>query len=255
MKPAVYLDGVDAESFDWERHMARYSARLFTTPEGRRSVCQMDPLAFAVVYLGHHLRAEATGNRITFGDAHLDWFRRAQAWCTVPLTEPKQERDVEIAPRSMGKTTFWFLIAPMWAAAFGWLKFVGAFSDSGENAQEHLKTFRHELDTNVLLKADFPELCTPMVKSTERRKLADNVGTIRQANGFTFKAKGINTPALGMKVGKLRPDLLLLDDIEKGEENYSPKAAQSRLSTVSGLTVITIGDLADLPKLLRRVHR
>ncbi|PXA67936.1 DUF58 domain-containing protein [Cryobacterium arcticum] len=31
--------------------------------------------------------------------------------------------------------------------------------------------------------------------------------------------------------------------------------AQSRLSTVSGLTVITIGDLADLPKLLRRVHR
>jgi len=31
--------------------------------------------------------------------------------------------------------------------------------------------------------------------------------------------------------------------------------AQSRLSTVSGLTVLTIGDLADLPKLLRRVHR
>jgi len=31
--------------------------------------------------------------------------------------------------------------------------------------------------------------------------------------------------------------------------------AQSRLSTVSGLTVVTIGDLADLPKLLRRVHR
>jgi len=31
--------------------------------------------------------------------------------------------------------------------------------------------------------------------------------------------------------------------------------AQSRLSTVSGLTVLTLGDLADLPKLLRRVHR
>jgi len=31
--------------------------------------------------------------------------------------------------------------------------------------------------------------------------------------------------------------------------------AQSRLSTVSGLTVVTIGDLADLPKLLRRVRR
>jgi uncharacterized protein (DUF58 family) len=31
--------------------------------------------------------------------------------------------------------------------------------------------------------------------------------------------------------------------------------AQSRLSTVSGLTVVTIGELADLPKLLRRVHR
>jgi hypothetical protein len=52
-------------------------------------------------------------------------------------------------------------------------------------------------------------------------------------SGFVFAAKGIDASSLGMKVGAQRPDLLLLDDVEPDEAQYSVYQAGKRLKTIT----------------------
>jgi hypothetical protein len=223
-----YDPAADAETFQLDQYLAQFDERLLTLPEGRRILTEHDPFLFAWVYLRNHLCSEETGNQVTIGDMHLRWAREARRWL-VPVTEPASHRSAEVAPRNTGKTTWWFLIIPMWLAAHGHSKFIGAFADSGVQAEMHLQTFKQELDRNQLLRKDFPLLCRPMERSDIKRRLSDNKKMTIQANGFVFAAKGVDAGNLGMKVGKRRPDTIIMDDVEPGEEIYSSYQAGQRL--------------------------
>jgi predicted phage terminase large subunit-like protein len=120
----------------------------------------------------------------------------------------------------------------MWAAAHGHIKFGAAFSDAASQAETHLMTFKNELETNEYLKADYPELCAPKLVNSTGRSLASNSWRIVQSNDFIFDANGIDTNSLGKKVFGQRPDLIILDDIEKGEKNYSEYQAGRQMNTV-----------------------
>lgn len=218
-----------ALSADVAAHLAQYDARLLSTPEGRRAVTRTDPLAFALIYLPKHL-SDADGN-ISLSETHHEWYRQMQRW-VVPPTQPRTDRNAFIAPRAMGKTTTWFLIAPLWAAAHGHVKFAAAFADSATQAETHLATLRQELDTNVLLRRDFPQLVAPMTRQRGTTTF-DSRAMIQQSNGFVFAARGVDSASLGLKVGNLRPDLLILDDVESPEASYSVALAEKRLSAIT----------------------
>lgn len=226
--PSTYLDGLDAETFNLDTYLAQFDPRLLTDPEGRRTLTRLDPLLFALVYLRHHLKDE--DGRITFGDAHLDWCRAGRRWVRPP-TGPAQERDAWIAPRNTGKTTWWFLILPMWAAAHGHVRFAAAFASAATQAERHLSTFKRELDGNALLRRDFPDLCTA-AKRPSGQNVADTHSMYISKSGFIFAAHGIDSSALGMKVEEKRPDLLLCDDVEPDESSYSASLAAKRLTTL-----------------------
>lgn len=194
-----------------------------TTRPGRMLASCVDPLAFALIYLLHHLR---TDGAVSFGEHHLEWVDYIRRWIA-----PGPERDAFVAPREAGKSTFWFLLGPLWAAAFGHLHFIAAFADTATQAQIHLKTFKAELDTNELLRNDFPDLCMAG-KRPSGVNVSDNEGLAVQSNGFVFSARGLDSTTLGLKVGARRPDLLLFDDIEPPESNYSPYQRDKRLATV-----------------------
>lgn len=227
----------NAEEFDARGYARRLMKRIASTKTDdslsvkRRTYTKNDPLAFALVYLRHHLKDDATGGAITFSDAHLEWVTRAKEWI-VPPTEPEESRHAEVAPRSTGKSTWWFLILPLWAAAHGHLKFVAAFADSAAQAELHLASFKRELETNALLRADFPELVAPATRG-RGALVSDNSSMFQAASGFAFMAKGIDSGALGTKVGAQRPDLILLDDVEPGESSYSLAQMKKRLSTIT----------------------
>lgn len=186
-----------------------------------------DPVAFALIYLRGHLRGDATGGRVTFSEAHYEWCRLAMRWRT-PATDPQEDRHAFIAPRGCGKSTWWFLILPLWAAANGHVKFAAAFAHASEQAERHLQTLKRELDANVLLRADYPDLCS----ARDGRAGVDTESMYQARSGFTFAAKGIDSATLGMKIDETRPDLLILDDIEPDEAKYSAKLAEKRLGTV-----------------------
>lgn len=194
----------------------------------RRRLAQ-DPIACALIYFRHHLK-DQHGN-VTFSEAHYEWARIALQWAE-PTTEPQQCRDAVIAPRETGKTTWFFLILPMWAAINGCRKFCVAFADTTGQAETHLSTFKRELDENALLRADHPDLCTP-AKRRSGMAIADRQGMLHARNGFTFAARGIDASSLGLKVDAVRPDLLILDDVEPDEASYSPTLAVKRLGTIT----------------------
>lgn len=225
---AGYLEGLDAETFSLHAYLAQFDERLLADPEGRRTLTRLDPLLFALIYLRHHLKDEH--GRITFGDAHLDWCRAARDWVRPP-SGPAENRDAYIAPRNTGKTTWWFLVLVMWAAAHGHVRFAAAFAASATQAERHLSTFKRELDGNALLRRDFVELCTA-AKRPSGQNVADTQSMYVAKSGFIFAAHGIDSSSLGMKVEEKRPDLLLCDDIEPDEASYSAELAKKRLTTL-----------------------
>jgi phage terminase large subunit-like protein len=206
--------------------------RLSILPDGwhesrlaRIAATADDPLLFAYVYLRETLRAQ-TGV-VSFSRVHEEWYEKAKTWMT-----PGPARDIYIAPRSMGKSSTWFLINTMWAAAHGHVRFVAAFSDSATQAEEHLRTFRHQLQTNERLREDFPHLTAFKV---------DNVGML-QTESFVFSAKGMDAGTLGLKVGNERPGVIILDDVEPGS-NYSGYQVEKRLDTLTDV-ILPLNDAA-----------
>lgn len=202
---------------------------LLQVSEGRIELTKYDPMLFALTYLPHHLQ-NAHGE-ITLSEFHVDLAEYGKNWINPPKN-PKENRDAFIAPRECGKSTWIFLILPMWAAAHGHVKFIAAFSDAASQAETHLMSFKNELESNELLQSDYPDLCKPKMVASTGRAMASNSWRIIQENEFIFDANGIDTNSLGKKVFGQRPDLIILDDIEKGEKNYSEYQAGQQKNTV-----------------------
>lgn len=214
-----------------EKHMKGLDpALLDTNVEYRRAVCQMDPIRFAVLYMPDTIRDPDTGV-ITFSSAHEEWAELAKSWARKGVKRPAENRHAIIAPRSLGKSSWFYLMLIVWAGAYGHSKFAVAFANSDDQAQRHLRTFRKELDENERLREGFPEFCAP------KRRLrgmadGDSAGSRFCGNDFVFIAKGVDSQSLGLKVGNRRPDLILLDDVEPDAANYSAYEKAKRLSSI-----------------------
>jgi hypothetical protein len=204
-------------------------------PDCRRMLTRRNPLLFAVLYFPKALSAET--DVISFNEAHLDLYEDAERWIEQwESNEPVDFdalRDCYVWPRGTGKSTMVFKILPAWLGAHLHIRFLAAFSDSAEQAQMHLGNLRRELAENQLLKQDYPDFCRPK-KSTQNIKLSgtDTMASYMAQNGFVFKAFGVGHPVRGLKDGDDRPDLILVDDVEKGEENYSLNEMAKRLNTL-----------------------
>ena len=207
-------------------YITRVPRDLLATSAGRRLLTRDDPMLFAVVYLLHSIRFE--DNPPSFSDFHWDLGEYARTTWTSRHTA----RDCWIAPREAGKSQWLFKILPLWAAAHGHLRFIAAFSDSADQATKHLNSFKAELDHNDLLKRDFPDLCRPLMRGQVKRYVSQSNDLIQQAHGFSFSAKGVDSKSLGLKLGDQRPDLILLDDVEPTESNYSAAEAEKRKRTL-----------------------
>ncbi len=219
----------DAGTFDLAEYVTHVHPRLLDDPEGRRALTRLDPLLWAVLYVPHLLKDHE--GRITFGDVHLQIYRDALELVRTP--GPKESRRAYVAPRGSGKSTTLFLIVPLWAACHGWVRFVAAFSSSATQAQDHLAGLRRELQTNKVIRADYPDLVTA-ARTANGTPVADSQSMLHTRSGFSFAARGIDTEVLGLvDPENRRPDMLLLDDIE-GEEGagYSAYQAKKRLTTL-----------------------
>jgi hypothetical protein len=224
-----YDPRANSANFHLDGWLATIDAKLLTSPTGRRALTVIDPLLFALVYLRHHLESEETGG-ITLADCHFEWLSLAREW-SIPDTGLRGWRHAFTSPRNSGKSTWWYTLIPIWAAAHGHIEFLATFANGSTQAEMHLQTFRTEAARNDRLREDFPDLCTA-VRKPSGRTVADNEGQFQSKSGFVWIARGIDVASLGMKVGKRRPGVIVLDDIEKDEARYSPGEVEKRLGTL-----------------------
>lgn len=212
----------------------RYYAELLDQPAvktaaGRRMLTENDPLLFAMLYLRKHM--VGPDGSMSLSLFHQDLIRYGTSWINE-LDEPMKYRDCFIAPRESGKSTWLFLLLPMWAAAHGHVQFIAAYSSTAKQAEGHLRTFKRELEQNTLLRTDFPLLCDVERVESKNRSVVDNNFMTARANGFVFFANGVDNSNHGLKYGNLRPQLIILDDIEPGEANYTLYQRDQRRSTL-----------------------
>lgn len=214
---------------DTHADLAESGASAEVLAEHRRRETRLDPALFALVYLSRHLVDPKT-SEVSLANAHVEWAETAKRWAE-PVIEPMSDRRAEVAPREMGKSTWWFLLLPLWAAAHDHVGFAAAFADTDTQAQTHLATFKSELDNNALIRRDYPDLVNPKTRGRGQVE-ADRVSLYHARSGFVFAAAGMDSSNLGLKVGSQRPDLIILDDIEPHEGRYGKELARKRLDTL-----------------------
>jgi hypothetical protein len=180
--------------------------------EYRVAITRESPLLFAITYLGHHLRDQTTG-LMSFAPHHLDMARRARRW-----QQREAFHDADVLPRGGAKSTWKYLINPLFAMAHGHRRFPLFISYNGEQAVDvQLGNLRAELRENELLLYDFPDLRPRKGSNTKRTVLT---------NGASFAARGLFGTSLGIRLGADRPDLIVVDDPEPGPERHNPETKQ-----------------------------
>src|SRR5690606_27788834 len=155
----------------------------------------------------------------------------ARTWIRKPVS--KESRHAFIAPRGGGKSSWAFKILILWAGAHRHVKFAAAFSNSSTQAHGHLAGLRQFMDNSDLLVTDYPDFCEP-AKRPNGNVMADSQEMTYRKNKFSFAARGIDSGVLGLvDPDNTRPELILLDDIEPDESNYSEYECRKRLMSVT----------------------
>jgi len=231
----LMLNGMTARDFDIVEYLSQYPKEVLGCSQGRIAATRDNPLLFAILYLSHKttLFDENGKPKVSFAQVHLDWCRLALTLMVKnsPL-EPDENHHAVIAPRETGKSTWWFGIIPLWAAAHKHISFIAAFSGTDQQVTKHLEAFKRELDTNAALQRDYPLLCDVRMSKQTGKPVMDNAHFTSRNNGFSFSALGLGSSVVGLKDGDNRPDMILLDDIEPGEKFYSASEAMKNLITV-----------------------
>jgi hypothetical protein len=239
--------------------------------------------------------------RKTRGKLSLEYFAQsyfpARFW--LPLSDVHREAIEELhavtgaggqvavgLPRGFGKTTL-AEVEILRAILYGLRRFVVLVAATERHAARSLKRLKAELESNELLAEDFPEACHA-IRSLERNPLRAKMQTYRgeatriewtadgitlphiegkACSGGTIQVAGLTAALRGLQVlgpgGKpIRPDLVLLDDVQTRESAGSPTQTAdreaiiaddvlmmagptTRIAAVMLCTVIQPGDLSD----------
>lgn len=129
-----------------------------------------------------------------------------------PLVNPNVQLDIVKMPRGFGKTTILqgYLMQQVVNCLHPLIVYVG---DTCTQAEIHTDSVRDELESN--------ELITKLYGSQRGRKWTTSMWTT--AGGVTVIPKGSNQSIRGIKVGKDRPSLVIIDDPENDENSETPE--------------------------------
>lgn len=221
---ALPLEG--PPGFPVERYVARMrEPHMATSREFRHEVCRMNPIMFGLYYLRKRMTLKGARPVHALSEFHVEIAASARRWA-VPNLREAEVRDAWVQPRKAAKTTWLFLVLPLWAMAYRHREYIAMYSDTEDLVCRHLATLRQELRDNDRLRRDFPLLCEPLRDG--RKALRDNAATYLAANGTMIEARGMNSATLGVKWRDLRPDTILLDEIEPQESKWSADQANRR---------------------------
>ena len=123
------------------------------------------------------------------------------------LITSNKKRIAIAAPRGHAKSTIISLAYTLWSALNQRRKFIIIASDTYPQAKMFLETIKSELENNEVIKQIYG------VQKTDKWNEAD----IELKCGVRIMAKGAEMKFRGLKYGRFRPDLIVIDDLENDE--------------------------------------
>lgn len=225
---------LDSDTFDLGEFIKDIPETMLESPRGRKALTRYNPLLFLLIYLPHMMRSEETGNVLSVNDMNLLFSAHALEWL-APKTIPKRQglRRAYLAPRGSSKSST-LKGCVLWALAHTHLRYILMFSGSDVQAEKALASLKKEFDNNELLRTDYPYLCTPGRRKATKVSLGDGKNVYKSESAITVESRSITSSVLGAKEGDLRPQLIVCDDVSRGEGTGSVYQSRQRLEVLIG---------------------
>lgn len=180
---------------------------------------EYDVARFAVEYFSDDINGENDENLIPEGVTYesMSEFHKELCGLLSDITEGKKEDHVAWAcPRQHAKTAYGSNIYPIHQATYRHKRFMVIVSETSDMAGAFITWGNRQLKFNDKLREDFGILMHEKPSMNE----VDNRDEYVTTNGVKIMARGAGKQIRGMRFGKMRPQLLILDDLE-GEEHVS----------------------------------
>jgi predicted phage terminase large subunit-like protein len=187
----------------------------------RMDLAKQDLYWFFHLYFGHYIEFETA-------DFHREIFQA--------VTDNDIEHLVIVAFRGSGKSTIVSMAYPLWAMV-GQMqkKYIVIVSQTQQQAQQHLRNFRAEVESNELFRNDFGNL------EEESNEWGISALTMPHL-GAKIIAVSREQGVRGLRNGPHRPDLVISDDVE---DTNSVRTREGRNKTYDWFTseILPIGSL------------
>lgn len=187
------------------------------TPAERMYLCEKDFSLFFCYYFTEYIK-------YPFAPFHFDMFQDVK-----DLMEGKYREIAWIMFRESAKTSM-AKIFLTWLIVYKKRKYINVDSFSTTNAERILFDIIQNLQSNMLLKADFGELYN--TKKDDKETTQKRVNNFVTNNGVRVEAHSTGKSVRGRLHGNQRPDFLLLDDFETNDTKDSKAVTQSIISHI-----------------------
>jgi phage terminase large subunit-like protein len=168
--------------------------------------------------------SDKSGTLIPFGEHHTDFWN----WVWALQLDQRPQPFVGIWPRGGGKSTSAELAGAM-VGALRKRQYVLYICDTLERAEDHVQNVAGMLESREIARF-YPHVSEPMVGKTGASK-GWRRNRLRTASGFTVDALGMDVAARGAKLDEVRPDLMVVDDIDV--ESDGPAATKKKIRTLT----------------------
>lgn len=166
--------------------------------------------------------------------AHPFAARHAQLWAWA--WEPTQAPFVGCWGRGGAKSTSAELIAVRWGAVKA-RRYGLYLCNTQDQADDHVSTIATLMETPAL-GAAYPHLAERMLGKYGQSK-GWRRNRLRTSDGFTIDALGMDSARRGAKLDDQRPDFLIIDDVDDGEDSELITQKKIRLLTRKILPALT----------------
>ena len=188
---------------------------------------EFDVRRFAVEYFSDNLNPENDENLIPDGVTYdtVSEFHKELCGLLSDITAGEKDEHVAWAcPREHAKTAYGSNIFPIHQAVYRHKRFMVIVSETSDMAGAFITWGNRQLKFNQKLIEDFGVLMSEKPSMNE----VDNRDEYVTRNGVKIMARGAGKQIRGMRFGKLRPELLILDDLE-GEEHISTSEQMDKI--------------------------
>jgi predicted phage terminase large subunit-like protein len=138
---------------------------------------------------------------------------------------------VRAAPRGYGKSRIISVVLPLWCIVFRYRKNIVLIADTGPQSTEYIQTIKDELESNERLREDFGQLESDKKWSETEIETNNGVHVVSKSSGKSLR---------GMSWHNIRPDLVVLDDLEN-DEMVNTEDQRAKLRTWFTKVVLPIG--------------